>query len=143
MAEGASLSIEAIQERALYFTRDCPGIQEKEMNKGWSNGTRDNVSPAQLCESPQRDLVAGSVPSSYDIQLKKKGACLPAIGPPTSYQALQALRMVIKYAEPRLELPQDANFLIQLGRVEERLEKYQRDFTDVCVQAGLHGMDRE
>ena len=67
---------------------------------------------------------------------------------PTIYEALQALEVVIKYAETTFEFHQDANLLIQLGRVNEKLEKLdrqlqERDFKDICVRTGLHSMDRE
>lgn len=100
MAEDVCLSDEAIQERALHFARGCPETQEKLKSKRWLNGFRNNISPSQHCESPQHGLVTGS-----------------AWPPPTPYQALQALRMVINYAEPRLELPQDANILMLLGMI--------------------------
>ena len=67
---------------------------------------------------------------------------------PTIYEALQALEVVMRYAETTFEFHQDANLLIQLGRVNEKLEKLDRqlqewDFKDICVRTGLHSMDRE
>ena len=103
----------------------------------------NDMFPAQFHECSQHELVAGSASLSYDVQSKRKGACPHTRRPPTSYQALQAIRVVIKYAEPRLELPQDDNFFIQLGRIEEKLERHQRVFTDICAQTGLHSVNRE
>lgn len=67
---------------------------------------------------------------------------------PTIYEALQALEVVIRYAQTTFEFHQDSNLLIQLGRVNEKLEKLdrqlqERDFIDICVRTGLHSMDRE
>ena len=42
---------------------------------------------------------------------------------PTIYEALQALEVVIRYAQTTFEFHQDSNLLIQLGRVNEKLEK--------------------
>lgn len=67
---------------------------------------------------------------------------------PTSCEALQALEVVIGYAESTFEFHQDANLLIQLGRINERLERLERqqkerDFMDICAQTGLHSVERE
>lgn len=141
MAEGTSLSNEVIQERA-HFTRGCPETQERIKSKGRLSGFRNNMSPSQSCERPQHEWVTGSDSLSYDTQ--RKGPFPSTRRPsPTSNQALQALRVVINYAKPRLEVPQDCELLVQLGRIEEKLERRQRDFTDICVQTGMHSVDRE
>ena len=59
---------------------------------------------------------------------------------PTTYEALEALRVVIKYAETNFELSQDVDLLIHLGRMNERLERRQRekDFMNICMWTGLH-----
>lgn len=63
---------------------------------------------------------------------------------PTSHEALEAVRVVIKYAESNFG-PREADLLICLGRINERLVRQQRerDFTDICAQTGLHSIDRE
>ena len=73
---------------------------------------------------------------------------------PTSHEALEALRVVIRYAEANFD-PQDADLLIHLGRMDERLVRRQkeksfmdsrqreRDFMDICVWTGLHSVNRE
>lgn len=141
MAEGTSLSNEVIQERA-HFTRGCPKTQEKLKSKGRLNGFRNNVSPSQCCESPQHELVTGSASLSYDTQRKRPFPSTKRPRP-TSNQALQALRVVINYAKPRLEVSQDAYLFMQLGQIEAKLERHQRDFTDICAQTGMHSADRE
>lgn len=107
-----------------------------------AEGTRNNVPPAQLCESPQHE--SGSAFLSYSTQPKK--ACIR--GPTTSCEALQALEVVIGYAESTFEFHQDADLLIQLGRINERLERLERqqkerDFMDICARTGFHSVDRE
>ena len=94
--------------------------------------------PAQLCESPQHE--SGSAFLSYGTQPKR-----PCIRGPTSYEAQQALRVLIRYAESNFDVRRDADFLLCLGRMDERLERQQRDrdFMDICVQTGLHSVDRE
>lgn len=106
-----------------------------------AEGTRNNMSPAQHCESPQHE--SGSVFLSYGTQPKRA-----FIRGPTSCEALQALEVVIGYAESTFEFHQDANLLIQLGRINERLERLERqqkerDFMDICAQTGLHSVERE
>ena len=73
---------------------------------------------------------------------------------PTSHQALEALRVVIRYAEANFD-PQDADLLIHLGRMDERLVRRQeeksfmdsqqreRDFMNICARTGFHGVNRE
>ena len=73
---------------------------------------------------------------------------------PTSHEALEALRVVIRYAEANFN-PQDADLLRHLGRMDERLVRQQkeksfmdsqqreRDFMDICVWTGLHSVNRE
>ena len=45
---------------------------------------------------------------------------------PTSHEALEALRVVIRYAEANFD-PQDADLLIHLGRMDERLVRRQKE----------------
>ena len=56
---------------------------------------------------------------------------------PTLHEALEAVRVVIKYAESNFG-PRDADLLICLGRINERLvmQQRERDFTDICAQTG-------
>ena len=73
---------------------------------------------------------------------------------PTSHQALEALRVVIRYAEANFD-PQDADLFIHLGRMDERLVRRQkeksfmdsqqreRDFMNICARTGFHGVNRE
>ena len=73
---------------------------------------------------------------------------------PTSHEALEALRVVIRYAEANFD-SQDADLFIHLGRMDERLVRQQkeksfmdsqqreRDFTNICARTGLHGVNRE
>ena len=58
---------------------------------------------------------------------------------PTLYQAQEAHRVVMKYAEHTLVVPRDCEFFILLGKIEEKLLGHQRqDFMDVCTQTGFH-----
>lgn len=63
---------------------------------------------------------------------------------PTLHEALEAVRVVIKYAELNFG-PREADLLICLGRINERLvmQQRERDFTDICAQTGLHSIDRK
>ena len=45
---------------------------------------------------------------------------------PTSHEALEALRVVIRYAEANFN-PQDADLLRHLGRMDERLVRRQKE----------------
>ena len=59
------------------------------------------MSPSQSCEMPQYEWISESASLFYDTQSKRP---FPSTRPPpTSNQALQALRVVINYAKPKLE----------------------------------------
>ena len=72
----------------------------------------------------------------------------------TSHQALEALRVVIRYAEANFD-PQDADLFIHLGQMDKRLvrqqkeksfmdsQKRERDFMNICAWTGFHVVNRE
>ena len=73
---------------------------------------------------------------------------------PTSHEALEALRVVIRYIEANFD-SQDTDLFIHLGWMDKRLVRQQkeksfmdsqqreRDFMNICAWTGLHGVNRE